>query len=681
MSNKRDNNALEPTVPDSARTTNGLESIALAALQSLQHGENGATKGSKKENQEPTNAMTSTSLVAQRQTGTEMTALPPPLPSMDLTARVVSADDMAGKDIKGDSVTASSTVNNNSSLVPSLSTFTKPSFHPPSVKNTHSPSSSRNPDLICVTSVGNDATEIVSSSTAQSDTTLKDNMTSAIACSDFSRIIADPEGWLRQTQNLFGKLPPVDRNPNDNIIVQPNDVLCGRGGETNHHPGNVEYRSLVKAYQKLYLEASRRDKPKIAQCIVVSVRGIGGRFLKRVKASTLRPGGAASTWVDVGNVKAREKTSQALREGAPDLRENTASTTATVATIINNNNNNVVGRGQVLPPNPRANTNSVAPTALEAMMGWFKNSTNDSRNTNGSDSLIPIVSSSNLSSDITTADDFTIKTFTAAATKLLQHSIFQQLTPAEQQEAILHEWNAARAAASAAKAAKGGAAKPSTTSCIDGKERMLTQTSSASPQHPHQQRYHSHEHPYYQRDPYYHYYPPYGHYPQDANNNNGKTAYPSTTNTTASPYGTGDVGASTPSSQTGGKVNLQSVYHEILAAKAAVSSGNAPTDVSKVNLKKRPAPSSSPSISPAPIVTSPAMTSSPTVVSDTGSEASSSSSSSLSNNCDAMPSSSSSSSIDINKNKNETKKDVSVSSSTGGPRLKRFKMRLQDADN
>lgn len=90
--------------------------------------------------------------------------------------------------------------------------------------------------------------------------------------------------------------------------------------------GNVQYRRLVKAYRGLYVQSTRRTKPQIAQCIVYSVRQVGGRFLKRVETDGEKDSdeGYLSThnaaWVDVGNVKAREKTSQALREGAPDLR-------------------------------------------------------------------------------------------------------------------------------------------------------------------------------------------------------------------------------------------------------------------------------------------------------------------------------------------------------------------------
>jgi hypothetical protein len=107
-----------------------------------------------------------------------------------------------------------------------------------------------------------------------------------------------------------GTLPPPP--PVSEIITQilEHDVLCGRGGETNHHTGNIKYRQLVKCYQPLYIASKRRDKPRIAQTIVHHVRQNGGRFLKK----------QGNSWRDVGNTKAREKTSQALREGAPELR-------------------------------------------------------------------------------------------------------------------------------------------------------------------------------------------------------------------------------------------------------------------------------------------------------------------------------------------------------------------------
>jgi hypothetical protein len=146
---------------------------------------------------------------------------------------------------------------------------------------------------------------------------------------DFTNIIADPGAWLQKSEPYFTSnfAQVIDTKTMISNGVKPNDVLSGRGGETNHHPGNVAYRSLVKAFRPLYVQSTRRTKPKIAQCIVYCIRQAGGRFLKRVdtaqNGNEQEEAGSFSTgnsWVDIGNHKAREKTSQALREGAPDLR-------------------------------------------------------------------------------------------------------------------------------------------------------------------------------------------------------------------------------------------------------------------------------------------------------------------------------------------------------------------------
>ena len=99
--------------------------------------------------------------------------------------------------------------------------------------------------------------------------------------------------------------------------ITPSDVLCGRGGATNSHSGNRAFRSFVKDYQDRYLKAKKRDKPAVASVIVDLVRQKGGRFLRRYERPA--PNGQV-LWVDIGDDRAREKTCQALRENAPELR-------------------------------------------------------------------------------------------------------------------------------------------------------------------------------------------------------------------------------------------------------------------------------------------------------------------------------------------------------------------------
>lgn len=87
-----------------------------------------------------------------------------------------------------------------------------------------------------------------------------------------------------------------------------NDCLYGRGGATNHHPGNKKYRKLVECKKAVYLASKRLDKPEVSLNVVHIWRAMNppGRFLEQDKKTGL--------WNDVGDDRAREKTSQALRE-------------------------------------------------------------------------------------------------------------------------------------------------------------------------------------------------------------------------------------------------------------------------------------------------------------------------------------------------------------------------------
>lgn len=84
---------------------------------------------------------------------------------------------------------------------------------------------------------------------------------------------------------------------------------------TNHHTGNKRYRKMVEGRKVDYVNSKRLDKPLVALNIIQRWRGQKppGRFLKFDDKK--------ESWLDVGDKKAREKTSQALREKAPLLRK------------------------------------------------------------------------------------------------------------------------------------------------------------------------------------------------------------------------------------------------------------------------------------------------------------------------------------------------------------------------
>lgn len=108
--------------------------------------------------------------------------------------------------------------------------------------------------------------------------------------------------------------------PPDTMMVdieQPHhhDVLCGRGVTTNRHPGNESFRSLVSLNKEIYVTSTKRQKMSISRSIVEAVRSLNppGRFLEKNPCTGL--------WSDIGDRKAIEKTSQALRDGAAGLRK------------------------------------------------------------------------------------------------------------------------------------------------------------------------------------------------------------------------------------------------------------------------------------------------------------------------------------------------------------------------
>ena len=84
------------------------------------------------------------------------------------------------------------------------------------------------------------------------------------------------------------------------------DVLFGRGGRSNHHPGNKIYRDIVTERQPHYRTCDKNQKTRVAQSIVDYIQKAGGRFLE-LDREVVR-------WYVVPNIVARRKVGQALRE-------------------------------------------------------------------------------------------------------------------------------------------------------------------------------------------------------------------------------------------------------------------------------------------------------------------------------------------------------------------------------
>lgn len=86
-----------------------------------------------------------------------------------------------------------------------------------------------------------------------------------------------------------------------------NDILRGRGGYTNHHPGNIKFRNAARALRADYrrAETGRNQKYLISVELVRNVKAYGGRFLEK---------GKDNLWYVMDEKAARKKASQVLRE-------------------------------------------------------------------------------------------------------------------------------------------------------------------------------------------------------------------------------------------------------------------------------------------------------------------------------------------------------------------------------
>ncbi len=103
-----------------------------------------------------------------------------------------------------------------------------------------------------------------------------------------------------------GSIPPppvmVEPGCGGSIIeLNENDVLCGRGGKINNHPGNVTFRAVVEHYKHEYLDPRTRklEKAHVAARLVAQIRNATppGRFLRDDPSNPGR-------FLEIGDLKA-----------------------------------------------------------------------------------------------------------------------------------------------------------------------------------------------------------------------------------------------------------------------------------------------------------------------------------------------------------------------------------------
>jgi len=107
--------------------------------------------------------------------------------------------------------------------------------------------------------------------------------------------------------------PPMTMSSDNNVEIQPNDVLSGRGNATKKHLGNIYFRNLVQTAKDYYVAFPCNKKLLISQAVYDSVKSLHppGRYLKEKDGEN---GGIL--WEEISEKEALTKTSQALRQSS-----------------------------------------------------------------------------------------------------------------------------------------------------------------------------------------------------------------------------------------------------------------------------------------------------------------------------------------------------------------------------
>ena len=115
-------------------------------------------------------------------------------------------------------------------------------------------------------------------------------------------------------------------------VPTDDDVLFGRGGFTNSHPGNIRFREKALEFRPVYERSSKEEKYNISQMLLEAVTSEGARFLEK---------GQDGEWHQVIGNGARKTASQALRErvkGAPRRKGGAAAHLTSSLTTVKSTN-------------------------------------------------------------------------------------------------------------------------------------------------------------------------------------------------------------------------------------------------------------------------------------------------------------------------------------------------------
>jgi hypothetical protein len=129
--------------------------------------------------------------------------------------------------------------------------------------------------------------------------TFEDSSSDILAASDN---VASPMSTISSNATFDTSNKSSSKRRTDIEQPRSNDILCGRGGSSNRHLGNIHFRELVAANKSIYVGLTKKQKMLVARKIVDAIHNTNGRFLSKDLDTGL--------FYDIGLPRSLEKTSQ-----------------------------------------------------------------------------------------------------------------------------------------------------------------------------------------------------------------------------------------------------------------------------------------------------------------------------------------------------------------------------------
>lgn len=126
----------------------------------------------------------------------------------------------------------------------------------------------------------------------------------SVAVSSKSNVAFTVKGTKKKKRKRAPRKRMIPQNKKY-LVPTEKDVMMGRGGKSNHHSGNMQYRAEIDRLQEGYKKTDDKDeKTNISETLVLYIQSYGGNFLEKDDDG----------WYVIDDMVARRKVSQALRE-------------------------------------------------------------------------------------------------------------------------------------------------------------------------------------------------------------------------------------------------------------------------------------------------------------------------------------------------------------------------------